>query len=100
MIIKLTKPFTFEDAEITEINLDFDKATTNVLVRADKRLASMKHVPMVKQLDTTYCLLVAAYISGVSFQALESLPLTDGNVVATTVSGFLLGTPEEELTQT
>ena len=98
MIIKLAKPHKYEDKEIEEIDLDFDKATTSALVRADKRLASMKHVPLVKQMDTTYCLLVASFICGIPFQSLEALPLSEGNRVATMVSGFLLGSSEEEMT--
>lgn len=100
MIIKLSKPHTYEDKELTEVDLDFGKATTNVLIRADRRLEQLKMVPPVKQLDTTYCLLVASFITGIPFKVLETLPLSDGNQITTRVSGFLLGAAEEDMIPT
>ena len=97
MKIPLSKPFEYEDLSLTEIDLDFDKAKTNVLLRADKEMARRKHVPPVKQMDTTYCLLIASYISDLNYNVLCELPLVDGNNVATMVSGFLLGAAETEM---
>ena len=97
MIIKLDKPFKYEDLEVSEIDLDFDKASTRVLEQADREMARRKLIPTVKQLDTTYCLVVASYLTGIPYAALADLPLKIGNEVATTVSGFLLGMTETEL---
>ena len=100
MKVPLSKPFTYEDLSITEIDLDFDKASTTLMERADKEMTRRKLLPGVKQQDSTYCLIVASYLCGVPYNTLRNLPLKDGRNIVTYVSGFLLGMEEEDMIPT
>lgn len=97
MIIPLSKPFKYEDHDLTEINLDLYGAPPSVLTRADKEVARRKHTPIVKQVDTLYCGIIASYVTGIPYAVLENLPLRDYNLLTTAVSGFLLNSEEASM---
>jgi len=100
MKIPLSKPFKYEDYELTEIDLDLTNAPANVLRRADADMARRKHIVPVKQLDSLYCGLVASYVSKIPYDVLESLPLPDFNLITNAVSSFLLNSEEPSQTLT
>ena len=102
MKISLARPFKYEDYEITEINLDFDKVSTQVLVDLDREMTKRRYVPQMKQTDSLYCLALAARISDYSLDILLRLPLRYGNLINNAVSLFLLNSeePDSESTET
>jgi len=94
MKIPLSKPFQYEDYDLTEIDLDLANAPANVLRRADAEVTRRKHVPQFKQMDTLYCGLIASYVSKIPYEVLEALPLPDFATITQAVSSFLLNGAE------
>lgn len=94
MLIPLSKPFKYEEYDLTEIDLDFEGAPANVLIRADREMVKRKHVPQFKQMDTVYCGVIASMVTKIPYKVLTSLPLKDFNLLVNAVSGFLLSSEE------
>jgi len=100
MVITLSKPFKYEDVDLSEINLDFENATGSTLYRADKEFKRReKPTPeefVYRTANTEYCLIVAAHITKIKVEILRELPIKDYQHLTMSVSYFLANLEEPE----
>lgn len=91
MIIKLTKPCTFEGAEHTELNCDFDRLIGEDFIKAESEARLMGDRNMMMESSKLYQACVAAKAAKVPVDLIKSLPGKDFNRVTVEAQNFLLG---------
>ncbi|WP_068775776.1 phage tail assembly protein [Paenibacillus sp. FJAT-26967] len=92
-IYKLSRPFTFEGNEYTELTLDFEKLTGNDLLSCERQMqlitGASEYVPM-KQISQAYQAVVTARAAAVPVELIQALPAKDFSKVTLRASTFLL----------
>ncbi|NTU28849.1 phage tail assembly protein [Brevibacillus sp. HB1.1] len=91
-LYKLSRPFSFDGKEYTELDLDLDSITGEDLMSCERQLnASTKDLVFVKELSKPYLALVAARAAKVPVELIHKLPAKDFSKVTMLVQNFLLG---------
>ncbi|TEB13362.1 phage tail assembly protein [Pelotomaculum propionicicum] len=90
--ITLSRPFTFEDKEYTEINLDLDSLTGRDLIDSEREavvVVGPSSSPVV-ELSKPYSAALAAKAAKVPIEMILELPARDFTMITMTVQDFLL----------
>lgn len=93
-VYKLSRPFTFEGTEYTELLLDFDSLTGGDLLSCEGQMNTMSsgnEVVPVKQISQAYQALVAARAAKVPVDLIKALPGKDFSKIIVRAQNFLLG---------
>ncbi|TGV29902.1 phage tail assembly protein [Mesorhizobium sp. M00.F.Ca.ET.186.01.1.1] len=91
-VYKLSRPFSFDGTEYTELKLDLDDLTGEDLIACERQLnATTDDVVFVKELSKPYLALVAARAAKVPVELIRKLPGKDFSKVTMQVQNFLLG---------
>lgn len=101
-IIKLSKPFTVDGIEYTELNLDYDNASHSLFEQTERVARGQKYKIKNSWLpeSTKYRLLVASYLVGIPEPILaEKLSLRDGLRITNDVMGFFSETLPPDMIQ-
>lgn len=89
-LIKFNKPHLFEGNEYTEIDLsDIEELTANKLKEADKIFMSNGMADPVKELNVSYCLIIASLITGKPLEFFGDLKANEAMKIKNIVSDFL-----------
>ena len=84
-----SKPYKFDDAEFTEIDLDLDSLTGKDISSA-KRIWSMAgNFSPMPSTDMDFCAALAAQASNQPIEFFESMPAREFNKITQAVSNFL-----------
>lgn len=79
LIIKLSKPFTFEDETYHEIDLTgLAELSTADLCQAQRQYNMGANVSTVPEMDVNYCILLAQKASKLPLEFFQQLPARDG----------------------
>lgn len=89
VVIKLSKPFKFEDYDLTEIKLDLDGLTGESFEEVEKEYGAAGMLSPVKENDKAYCMMIAAQACGIPYAVIKKLPGKDVVKIARAVTGFL-----------
>lgn len=90
-IIKFNAPYTFEGTEYKEIDLSgLEELNTNDLANADRIFIQKGLTDPIKEINVTYCIIIAAIASKKPLEFFEKLKAPDAIKIKTAVSGFLL----------
>ena len=89
VIVKLSKPFTWESREISEVHLNFGNINGAMLNKCERE-ASGNLTAAMRPLSTEYTSRLASLISGVSFRAIEKMPYEDFEMLCTVVQKYLM----------
>jgi hypothetical protein len=89
--IKLSKPFTFEEKEYTEIKLDLESLTGRDLISAEAEARIIAGPSPVSELSKPYNAVVAAKAAKVPIDMILDLPAKEFTIVTMSVQDFLLG---------
>ena len=97
VIVKLSKPFKWEDKDISVVELDFGKVTGGMINQCERdTLMSGNISGFNRPTSSEYCGRLASEISGVPFRAIEKMPFYDSEKIWQTVSRFVShGNPKE-----
>lgn len=94
-VIKLSRPFIWEDTEYTELNLDFEKLSGDDIISLESDFLEMNgqrnFLPAFKSEHPAYLSVLAAKVLGVHFNFLKKLPAKDFNKVVDAARNFLKG---------
>ena len=96
MIIPLSKPFKYEDFDLTEIVLDFDKITPGLILSVNRQMRNKKIIVPFPKMEPEYQLAVASRITGIPEEVLMALPYEDWDAMTSAVYYFLLNSREPE----
>lgn len=90
-IIKLSKKYSFEGKEFTELNLNGLRSLgRNDLTKAEYRMARLG-LPLVnKEFDSTFALILARYSTGLPIEFFDILNIKDITAISVLVRSFLL----------
>ena len=88
-IVKLSKPFVYEDYNLTEINLKLDSITGAILEDAEKQYREDGGKAEQIETDIKYSIKVAAMSAGIPAEVLKRLPVEDYYAVGYRVMSFL-----------
>lgn len=94
-IIKLSKPFTYEEKEYKEIKLDLHGITGMDLIDAETEARAMGEQMVVLEYSRIYLAIVASKAAKVKTNLITSLPATDFLEVTLETQNFLLGTDSQ-----
>ncbi|QHZ50032.1 hypothetical protein ERICV_05133 [Paenibacillus phage phiERICV] len=93
-VYTLSRPFTFEGKEYTELLLDFDSLSGEDLLSCESQLKTVtdasEFIPM-KEISKPYLTLVVARAAKVPFELIQNLPAKDFSKVTLRAQNFLLG---------
>lgn len=91
-IVKLTKPFVYQDKEFKELNLDYDNAKGSLLLMAEKT-ARKKYglTDMYLPASDTYRMILASLLLQIPMETLKTLTLTDCMAISNDVLVFFGG---------
>lgn len=90
MKVTLSKPFTFEGKEYSEIELDLDSLTGNDLLKAEREFVATGGRANVPELSKEYLAIVVAKTAKVPVDIIHALPAKDFSKVTIEVQNFLL----------
>lgn len=85
----LSKPFSFEGKEYTELVLDLDSLTGNDMINAAKESRVIGDTSAVPEMSKTYLVVLAARAAKVPVDMLLALPGKDFSKVTIRVQDFL-----------
>lgn len=89
MIVKLAKPFKFEDSEYTEIDLTaLEDLSAGQLCKAEKQFEQSGSFSALKELNLEYCLTVAALVTKQPIEFFKALPAKEAHKVKQVVSSY------------
>lgn len=92
-VIKLSRPFTWEEKEYTELRLDFEKLSGDEIMALEADFLAMNEgrnfLPAFKTDHPAYQAVLAAKALGVHFNFLKKLPAKDFNKVTVAARNFL-----------
>lgn len=88
---KFAKPFTFEDVEYTELDLDLDSMTGQDLADIKRSWALAGNFSPVPAADLDFCAAAAAHAAKVPSELIYALPAKEFNKVTQAVMNFLNG---------
>lgn len=92
MLVKLSKPYHFEETEYTEVDLSGLKNLTGAdLCAAQRNLSSSGSSSVVPETDYIYTMFLAARAAQLPIEFFEGLPAPDVVFVKNVVSHFLFG---------
>jgi hypothetical protein len=87
--IKFKKPYSFEGAEFTEVDLSgLESLTAKDLMEADKQFTATGQVAAVNEMSLGYACIIAARVSKKPVEFFENLPAQEAIKVKNTVSSF------------
>ncbi|GEB35309.1 phage tail assembly protein [Brevibacillus parabrevis] len=90
-VYKLSRPFSFDGTEYTELSLDLDALTGEDMMSCERQLnATTNDVVYVKELSKLYLALVAAKAAKVPVEVIKKLPAKDFSKITMRVQNFLL----------
>ncbi len=89
MDIKLSKPYTFEGKEYTELKLDFDVLTGRDMIIAEAEVRVIADPAPVAELSKSYLAVMAAKAARVPVDLILGLPAKDFSKVTIEVQNFL-----------
>lgn len=91
-LIKLSKPYHFENQEFTEIDLSgLENTGTKALLTAERAWTQKGNASNQMETSIAYCLEVAAVATEKPFEFFEGLPKVDGVAVKGVVQRDFLG---------
>ncbi|MGN7360019.1 phage tail assembly protein [Paenibacillus sp. SAF-054] len=94
-VVKLSRPFTWEEKEYTELLLDFEKLSGDEIMSLEADFlelnAGKNFLISLKKEHPTYQAVLAAKAMGVHFNFLKKLPAKDFNKVTVAARNFLSG---------
>jgi hypothetical protein len=91
-VIKLTKPEKYEDAEVSELVLNFNSLTGKDSEEAQAERDALAGGPsMFIDGDKVYLGIMAAKAAGVPYGLIQNLPVKTHRQVTQAVQGFLFG---------
>lgn len=91
--IVLSKTYSFEGKEYTELTLDFDSLTGRDVINAEKEARILGDNTPLPEFSKTYQAVLAAKAAKVSVDMLMSLNVRDFTLVTLMVQDFLLEEP-------
>lgn len=92
MIVKLSKPYCFDETTYTEIDLSgLENLTGADLCAAQRNLSSAGSSSVVPETDYIYTLFLAARAAGLPIEFFQGLSAPDAVFVKNMVSHFLFG---------
>ena len=87
--VKLSKPFKWEDREISVVDLDFSKVSASVINQVERDVIGDGNVAILRHLSSDYCSRLAASISGLPFRVIEKMIFYDFEKIWQTVAAFV-----------
>ncbi|MBB3132123.1 hypothetical protein FHS19_006850 [Paenibacillus rhizosphaerae] len=92
-VVKLSRPFIWEDTEYKELNLDFEKLSGDDIISLEGDFLEMNQgrnfLPAFKKDHPAYLAVLAAKAQGVHFNFMKKLPAKDFNTVVDAARNFL-----------
>lgn len=89
LLIKLSKPYSYEGKTYTELDLTkIDELTASDLFTASKVFATEGYISSKPETDPKFCCMVAALAAGLPKEFFNKLPIKDGNHVKEVVFDF------------
>jgi len=88
---KLVRPITFEEEEITKLDLDFGKLNGAALQKIEQDMQRQGVVIINGQMSGSYCAACAAVAAGIPMEMMLQLSGPDYMGAVTLVQGFLMG---------
>jgi hypothetical protein len=86
----LSKPFSFEDKEYKELNIDLDSLTGRDIINAAQEARTLEGPVPVPELSKAYHAVIAAKAAKVPVEMLLKLPAKDFSKITLLVENFLL----------
>lgn len=91
-IVKLSKPYHFEDQTYTEIDLSgMDSLTAEDMIAADKFLTRSGNFTFMPEMSLEYACFIAARAAGLPIEFFKKLPPKDAVKVKNRVTSFFYG---------
>jgi hypothetical protein len=92
LILKFDKPYQFEKAEYTEIDLSgMESLTAKDLIAADKMFMQNGQVPLMSEMSLGYACIIAHKASQKPIEFFENFPARDAVKLKNMVTGFFYG---------
>jgi hypothetical protein len=85
----LAKPFTFEGAEYTELDIDLDGLKGSDLVNIEQELTAKGVATVMPEISKQYQMHVAARAAKVPVELIEALPMKEASAITVKVVNFL-----------
>lgn len=90
LTIKLSKPYTFEGKEYTEVDLSgIEKMTAEDMIAVNKILERNGHVGTMPEVTIEYVVYMAARAAKLPVEFFKGLPMKDAIKVKGRITGFL-----------
>lgn len=88
-LIQFKKPYTFEGAEHTEVDLsNLENLTTGDLIQADGLFGESGQFAVMNEMTTGYACILASKATGKPVEFFQRLPAIEGVKVKRVVMGF------------
>lgn len=88
---KLQKPITYEEKEITELDLDLDALTGRDLTNIEQEFVAGGNMAAVPETSKTYLMYVGARAAKVPVELVQSMSAKDVSRLTVQVQNFLIG---------
>lgn len=88
---KLNKPVTFDEKEVTELDLDLDALTGKDLTNIEQEFTAGGNMAAVPETSKTYLMYVGARAAGVPIELVQAMSAKDVSRLTVQVQNFLIG---------
>ena len=99
MKITLTKGISYQDKEITELDINLDDLTGQDLLDVEEQLKRKNITVNAWEYSRVFLLAVAAHASGLPMECLKGMNVRDFTAVINEVLSFLAGAVSEDATE-
>lgn len=91
-LFKFSKPYKFEDATYTEIDLSgLESLTAEDMIAAEKYLSKLGIISPIPEMTSEYACFIANKISGLPIEFFKGLPPKDAVKLKNKITGFFYG---------
>lgn len=99
MKIELSRPISYKENELSELELDLESLTGYQLIEAEEDLRRQGITVSTWDYSRPYMIQIAARAMHIPSEVLKTMSAQDFVKVCNAVTGFLLGMDSEELTR-
>jgi hypothetical protein len=89
LLLKFNRPYLFEGAEYTEVDLSgLEDITASDMIRAQRTMTGSGNVEMIPEMTIQYACIIGAEVSGKPIEFFNSLPAKEAIKLKNMVTGF------------
>ena len=89
LLLRFNKPYTFEGAEYTEVDLSgLEDITAADMIRAQRTMTGTGSVEIIPEMSIQYACIIAAAVSGKPIEFFSGLPAKEAIKLKNMVTGF------------